>query len=844
MIGKYRSRQLLIARTSSPGKLTSRGNRQMKLGIYSRVTQVACCIVLFANTALAAVQDYDFFYEFKTQSEPAMSNCLSGDMYDIQEQIKNEFNENNDGVSLDFVCISKSQLLSSSDPEVTLLIPYLESGEMAAEKLGRELKGIYIYYDLNCFRKRDNCLEWQDRTTGAFFPFQKFAYEYSSAAELTYFPNETYDVPSIQAAVARAGEQNKFLSSLFQVRLKAKGYYIGRIDGDFGINSQRALGNYIRDNLSINSDGQFVTTHLISVLFPNLLKYQSDADYRSPTKSEPSQSVETETTETSSVSAAENSEELNASEVNSETVSEAPEETEQAEPGQASADEANENEQLALEVLDLRKQLEEQQDSYGSLKESHEKEMASLREDHEQEISSLTALMQQPISQVWDAKVSKKSFKITGKLPNGNSVDLTVLERGFSDRYCTLTIDQPLETQFIKNLKREKCFILTLKEYDEDTNSSRAYDEDNNTLTIPVLEKQSDLITSIASESLDDFDEVDTNFCWVGLKLLNEANRDTGTTIELWMQVVDVDGRIEAKLTDFDTVANKELFWRNRKLQLVDLTPKGQTTSCMVTNTKAFDVIDRKSDPNNSAPIALIDRSGNVVLKNLPLVKKQSPELHVFLDTLAGPEGDENYGFNGAINSEEDRETQRLYFKGFLNGVQTFLSKRLDIEKVTIYQTVMQGKNRELQELQTFTRANTAGDSDLITDDFISNYISEFNAGVPGEFDNKKRKLPRLLKANGNSLFISFGSSGLTDDKVCQRKIPRQDYTENSVIFDVVPSFTVRQLSEANELETVSRGFAFKCSNQDRIIPLKPLSSIAREEVNEVIEAVLGDWRY
>ena len=816
----------------------------MKLDIYSRVTRVTFCLVLFANTALAAVQDYDFFYEFKTQSEPAMSNCLSGDLYNIQKQIKNEFNEENDGVSLGFVCISKSQLLSSSDPEVTLLIPYLESGEMAAEKLGKELKGLYVRYDLSCFRKPDNCLEWQDRTPGAFFPFQKFAYEYSSAAELTYLPNETYDVPSIQAAVVRAGEQNKFFSSLFQVRLKAMGYYTGKIDGDFGGKSQRALGNYITEKLSINSDGRFVTTHLISALLPNLLKYQSDTDYSSETKSEPIQSVETETTETSSDFAAKNSKESDASEVNSETVSEAPDETKPAEPGHASADEANEIEQLELEVLDLRKQLEEQQGLYGSLQESHEKELASLREDHEQEIASLTALMQQPISQVWDAKVSKKSFKITGKLPDEKSVDLTVLERGFSERYCSLVIDQPLETQFIKNLKREKCFILTLKEYDEDTNSSREYDAASNTLTIPVLGKQSDLITSIASESLDDFDEVDTSSCWVGLKLLDEANRDTGTTIELWMQVVDVDGRIEAKLTDFDTVAEEELSWRNRKLQLVDLTPKGQTTSCMVTNTKAFDVISGDIEVNDSAPRALIDRSGNVVLKNLPLVKKQSPELHVFLDTLAGPEGDENYGFNGAINSEEDRETQRLYFEGFLNGVQTFLSKRNDIEKVTIYQTVMQGKNRELQELQTFTRANTEGDSDLITDDFISNYISEFNAGVSGEFDNKKRKLSRLLKANGNSLFISFGSSGLTDDKVCQRKIPRQDYTENSVIFDVVPSLTVRQLSEANELETVSRGFAFKCSNQDRIIPLKPLSSMAREEVSEVIEAVLGDWGY
>ena len=64
------------------------------------------------------------------------------------------------------------------------------------------------------------------------------------------------------------------------------------------------------------------------------------------------------------------------------------------------------------------------------------------------------------------------------------------------------------------------------------------------------------------------------------------------------------------------------------------------------------------------------------------------------------------------------------------------------------------------------------------------------------------------------------------------------------MIFDVVPSFTIDQLSEANELETVSRGFAFKCSNQDRIVPLKPLRTMAMGDVNEVINVVLGAWRY
>jgi len=79
---------------------------------------------------------------------------------------------------------------------------------------------------------------------------------------------------------------------------------------------------------------------------------------------------------------------------------------------------------------------------------------------------------------------------------------------------------------------------------------------------------------------------------------------------------------------------------------------------------------------------------------------------------------------------------------------------------------------------------------------------------------------------------------------VCQRKIPRQDYTENSVIFDVVPSFIVDQLNEADELDTIARGFAFKCSDQDRIVPLKPLDTKAIVEVTKIIETKLNAWRY
>ena len=796
---------------------------------------------LVGMTLPAHAETYRHFYELITDGEALFENCDSGEISNVIADVEQELNAEYENSTFGIVCIPKWYVIDDPEKRTVLLVPF---------SLGDPVTSVDIRATINEQIRFPSCGDVV-KTCREADGFEKTAYEYSDVNVFPNFTREAYAYDSFLDELNSPGLENTIriqILKLIQANLTPEDYDRNTwVDGKEGPGTRKVLEKFFND-LKADYPDAVPRDVLLTNLFQTLVRHNDAQSYplTTPTNTytESTLAVEPESVEISETTTIETRNEETVVEENSDIVDETAEATESVKLDLSPANATTETEQLELQIVDLRKQVEELQGLYSDLKESHEREMTAVLEDHEKEISSWSAIMQQPISEVWDARIFQRSFNTTGKLPDGKSVALKVLERSFSERDCTLSIDQPLETQFVKHIEQNKCFVLSFEEYDEDTNSSRAYDENSNTLTIPVLEKQSDLILSITSESLDDFDEVDTNSCWVGLKLLDEANRDNGTTTELWMEVTDVDGRMKAKLTDFDTVDAKELSWRDRKLQLVDLTPEGQTSSCMVTNTKAFDVISGDREPNDKAPTARIDRLGNVVLKNLPLVKKQAPELHIFLDTLVGPEGDENYGFNGAINSKEERETQALYFEGFLKGVQGFLAKRKDIEKVTIHQTVLEGKNRELQELQTFTRATMVDDTSLITDEFISEYISNFNAGIPGEFDNKKRKLARLLKSNGNSLFISFGSSGLTDDKVCQRKIPRQDYTENSVIFDVIPSFTVDQLIEADELETVSRGFAFKCSNQDRIIPLKPLKSKAMEEVIEIVETKLSDWRY
>ena len=794
------------------------------------------CIVMALSslgvTLPAHSKTYVDFYEVITDGEAPFSNCKSGEISNEIKAIEKSLNDQYSGSTFGIVCLPKWYIVDDPSKKTVVLVPY---------SLGDEIDRFDVRYQMNdlslklptCSEDIQTCIEPDG--------FERTAYEYSDANVFPNFTQDAYDYDGFLNTLTSSeidGVIRTQVVKLIQAHLTSEKYDPNWVDGAVGPGTRKVLEQFF-DGLKTQYPDAVPRDILFTNLFPQLIQHEGAQTNLSPRTIdiEPVLAQRPESVETSEKTPAETRIEETLTEENSVIVSETAETTKPEKLDSASAEETAETKRLKLEILNLRKELDEQQALFISSQEDY----AASKQASE---SSLLAMQQQPLAKIWDNKVSEQPLRFIGQKPDGKSIDLEILERKFSELFCTLQLNKSLEEQFVEHLTQNRCFVLSFEEYDEDTNSSRAYDEDRNTLTIPVLEKQSDVILSITSGSLDDFDEVDTNSCWVGLKLLDEENRDTGTTIELWMQVVDVDGRIEAKLTDFDTVAEKEIPWRNRKMQLVELTPGGQTTSCMITSTKAFDFISGDREPNDKATTARIDRLGNVVLTNLPLVKKKAPELHVFLDTLVGPEGDENYGFNGAINSTEVRETQKVFFEGFLRGVQTFLSNRKDIEKVTIHQTVLEGNNRALLELQTFTRTNMVGDTHLITDDFISNYISEFNAGVPGEFDNKKRKLSRLLNSNGNSLFISFGSSGLTDDKVCQRKIPRQDYTENSVIFDVVPSFIIDQLNEADELDTIARGFAFKCSNQDRIVPLKPLDTKAIVEVTKIIETKLNGWRY
>lgn len=773
------------------------------------------------------------FYEIFVDPPAAFASCERGELSDVLDQIVNQYSFN-----FDLLCIPKWYVLNDTQKDKVLLIPHNIGATTSPAVLRYDMKDALMQLLDDCSETTLTCIEKED------YSFEKQAFEYQGFEELTFFDNEFYDLQEFLATLLDADIESVIrtqIVKLVQISLTDSGYDPNGIDGSVGTGTTNALAQFFSDlpESKRNDNGQFPNDVIMSNLFPNLLKYQPIQQAPSMNPPENGPSVNNEVN--SDISAV-----VTSTMIENETgvplkdsvkpgeITNAQEPTEQAD---RILKLESENDQFELEVLSLKKQLKDEQELY-----------VNLTAENERLTQQLVNLMQQPISQLWDSS-TQGMMTFIGEMPNNQKVELNVLESGFDHRACLLELNKSINDQYMEQLTRHRCFKVILEAYDEDENigRNRSYDSENKVLIIPILEKQSNFISSVISTELDGFSENDTYSCYIKLELVSSQKgadkaAEKVQALDLYMETSNE----AAILSDGGTLDPNIFEWKDRYFILADNKPDEiNENTCLVTSDDLIPIVKEDDDPKNLAPIAIISRSGAVTLKNLPLAKKKAPEFHIFLDTLVGLEGDQNYGFNGAINNLEDRETQKVYFEGFLKGIQSYLSNNPDIVKVTLYQTVMLDNKKTLEDIGSFLIEDVTSEEKLITDEFIAEYMEKFNPGIAGEFDNKKRKLSELLASNGNNRFVAFGSSGLDADDVCQGKKPRRDYNDNALIFDVVPSYTIDRLAENKELELISqaRGFAFKCKNKSKIIPLKPLSTKVVEEVADIVAMQLQEVR-
>ena len=115
---------------------------------------------------------------------------------------------------------------------------------------------------------------------------------------------------------------------------------------------------------------------------------------------------------------------------------------------------------------------------------------------------------------------------------------------------------------------------------------------------------------------------------------------------------------------------------------------------------------------------------------------------------------------------------------------------------------------------------------------FMTQFLKTFKGGSKGSFDNKKQMISELRKKNPDTVFISFGSSGLSKSDACKW---RKDAELGTIIVDVWSKPTIVSLDEKNMIDTVQELFAYKCLDATNIMGLRFHKSWAVDEISDVI---------
>lgn len=789
-------------------------------------------------------------YELATFRDNPEKECRSGEYARAASEIKALIKIEHD-VDLYIFCVPKAVLLNddSHTEGVFLIFPQKEIYPPSKKQAISLMIANYISDESLDPEYCENpyCSKDRDQDAASNITAVEFAKKKYDASEMKLHGE-------IEFYIAGGEDTSVGLIEYVQWVLKQEGYYRGGIDGKWGKRSESALKKFLESRAAeqgVLEQSYRTGSFIKAVIFDRLLTFDDAL------LSEDEQNLDLSNGRNINDEAEVGALDEHLKEISSDHPAKSLENSDTSQPtldfvdDKAPSDggEGIENQPYLTELEILKQYSKELQAEKNSLQDKIDEQDSKTREligKLKEANDRLSRVVEKSIRQLWDdAKVDLPT--IEGVDPSGDTLSLDYDALQFIDNYsCRFNIDQPILKQLQETYTDSSCFQVQLREYDEDRLGVRRYDAIANTLIIPVQEKQNDFIKSIVSTHLEGFNEEDTYSCYVGLSLLAESQSNIEeeasnlNIIPLYLEASQGTG----VLSDGRTIKPSSIEWKGRYFRLVENQKDIVVNSCLITSDNLIPIVEQNDDPNDLAPIAIISRDGSITLKNLPVVKKKTPELHLFLDTLVGPEGDQQYGFNNAISNSKAQRTQKIYFEGFLRGIQSFLSTNENIRKVTIHHTVLdESKNRDLIEVAMFERDELVNGDEVISDEFITNYMATFSAGIPGEFDNKKRSMSKLLDMNGNSVFVSFGSSGYNPGRVCQGTQPRRDYNTYTLIFDVVPGYTIDRLNENGDVTELEQGFAYKCKAHAKITPMRPLSTRTVDDVLRIVESQMMEWR-
>ena len=580
------------------------------------------------------------------------------------------------------------------------------------------------------------------------------------------------------------------------------GFYQNEIDGDFGPGSEQALEGYVK----LCSDTNEITAKMIShYLLPQLFVWEAMEP-----KEESSAEVDGDNSSSTQLTAKNTPADADIQNVL---------ELHEGEP----SSKAN-NQRLEAD--------NERLEAYNKSLEADNKKLKARAKKKQKEFYT------QPITSLW----STFGINVVGSYPPyGQEILLRQMDIKLKkSTYCFIDSAKSLLENALNAYQNEDCLEYNWEDsYEIDKARDPEVDSDLKKITFFMIKKYASTVSSIKSEPFEGLSNKSFQSCAMEY-LVSKSGQGP----------MDPDQKYGILYSNWKP-DSEQVFLQSDPEQPIEIDVEDaeihirHVSDSPCTLPDNFHLRISTEEKYNGAPAAVINRAGQITLKNLPIQVIKGDTLVVFFDINVGYEGKKDYAFNGSLDSEGWQQAQKSYFSAFIKALKDHVEGHSNLEKVLLYKAVgpdMSVSDRaEDEEYEPFV--DTSGEpfsgAPEQINDVLDNFFKEFTAGQRGEFSSKKTLIKRLQKDNVGLKFLSFGPSGEAPSKVCTES--RFDYNDkvdaNFLIIDILPRPSIAQLSENNDV-LAEDDFSYSCKDRTNVVNFTAYQNISPKDGEAISNAI------
>ena len=454
-----------------------------------------------------------------------------------------------------------------------------------------------------------------------------------------------------------------------------------------------------------------------------------------------------------------------------------------------------------------------------------EKELQSARNKITSISNEREKLREKQLTQTIFEKWAELPISVRGILPD--TPPEIALIKG-TPNTCRLSASKTLLDSALDAYSNGTCFEYSFSIGDVDPSKkfvTKKLPNGKYHITFQLRPDQVETLTSVKTEKIDGFQE--NLSCMIELtfvknsKIVNSfpPNQEVGL-FPSW----DAEGYY---LSDYGMKQEKIM---HNGLRVKLTTPDLSGQKCQLTAPVDVPIVYENIYTKGS-PQAYVNRDGELLLSNLPLELIKGELLVVFLDTNVGYEDQPEIAFNTALGNKKSKSRQALYFSGFVNALSEYLSSQSKFDNIIIYDAVSaeEGKKSEtLDDFEIILSKDNIKDQSVKADllNFLDDVKVNFDAGNRGSFNDKRDVIKNLEQQKSLVKFLSFGPSGLTEDRACDVK---RGFESNFMIFDIWPRDTVDDLLLSDKITKIEETLAYSCEGSNQFYGLKDSPSTTKD---------------